>query len=140
MIRRALIEQIGLFDPRYFLYFEEVDFCFSAKKAGWEVVSYPDTTVVHIGGESAKSEGAVTQHGRQLEALQIESELLYFRKNHGFSMVVVDVLLSSIADFIGVVKLLLGRKTQRCARSFWLHTVLKWSLFIRTRLGTQPTR
>ena len=44
----------------------------------------PDTTVVHIGGESAKSDAAnLTASGRQIPALQIESELLYFRKHHG---------------------------------------------------------
>ncbi len=68
MIRRAVIDQVGLFDPRYFLYFEEVDFCRTAKGAGWKVLYCPDTDVVHIGGESAKSDGDLTKSGRQLSA------------------------------------------------------------------------
>ncbi|POZ99712.1 glycosyltransferase family 2 protein, partial [Pseudomonas sp. MWU12-2312b] len=55
LIRREVIDQVGLFDPRYFLYYEEVDHCKRVKQAGWKVVYYPHTTVVHIGGESAKS-------------------------------------------------------------------------------------
>lgn len=140
LIRRKVIDQIGLFDPRYFLYYEEIDHCFAAKKAGWEVVYYPDTTVVHIGGESAKSEGEITQSGRQLEALQIESQLLYFRKNHGLPAVWADVLLTSLADAIIVMKRLLKGKKIIGLNGAWQHTALVWSLFRRTRWGIQPTR
>ena len=83
LVRREVIDKVGLFNPRYFHYYEEVVHCLSAKRAGWDVVFYPDTTVIHLGGESAKSEGDITLSGRQIKALQIESELLYFRKNHG---------------------------------------------------------
>ena len=83
LIRREVIDQVGLFDPRYFLYYEEVDHCKRVKQAGWKVVYYPHTTVVHIGGESAKSVDQLNVDGRQIPTLQIESELLYFRKHHG---------------------------------------------------------
>lgn len=52
LIRRALIEQIGLLDERFFIWFEEVDFCKRAKNAQWEVWYTPDVSVVHHGGES----------------------------------------------------------------------------------------
>ncbi len=50
LIRKSVLDQVGLFDPRFFLYYEEVDFCRSAKRAGWLVTYFPDTSVVHIGG------------------------------------------------------------------------------------------
>ena len=53
LVRREVVDRIGLFDPRYFLYFEEVDHCRRVRQAGWRVVYYPDTQVLHIGGESA---------------------------------------------------------------------------------------
>ncbi len=53
LVRREVIEDIGLFDPRYFLYCEEVDHCRAVREAGWDVVYYPFTEVVHIGGQSA---------------------------------------------------------------------------------------
>lgn len=140
LVRKELIDQIGLFDPRYFLYFEEVDHCFAAKKAGWDVVFYPHTTVVHIGGESAKSEGVITPGGRQLEALQVESELLYFRKNLGLLALLASLLLTTLADAIGVTKRLLKRKRPVGFLDAWQHTRLVWSLWRRTRWATQPTR
>ncbi len=140
LIRKSVIEQIGLFDPRYFLYYEEVDHCFSAKKAGWQVVFYPHTTVVHIGGESAKSEGEITQSGRQLEVLQIESELLYFRKNCGITGVWLNVALTSLADIIILIKRILKLKFPLNIRASFGHIALVWSLFRRTHFGTKPTR
>ncbi|MGH6801855.1 MAG: glycosyltransferase family 2 protein [Methyloceanibacter sp.] len=140
LVRKEVIDQVGLFDPRYFLYYEEVDHCLAAKKAGWEVVFYPDTTVVHIGGESAKSESDITQSGRQIEALQIESELLYFRKNHGVVGVWMNVLLTTLGDAIIVLKRLLKRKSPVGFGAYAKHVALVWSLFGRTRWGTRPTR
>jgi GT2 family glycosyltransferase len=52
-IRRQLLEDTGLFDPGYFLYFEEADLCFRARKAGYRVVLIPGAGAEHI--ESAVS-------------------------------------------------------------------------------------
>ena len=140
LVRKAVIDQVGLFDPRYFLYFEEVDHCFAAKNAGWDVVFYPHTTVVHLGGESAKSDGAITASGRQLEALQIESELLYFRKNHGRGAVLSNVLLTVLANGINLIKRAMKRGVALDAVGAWRHSVLVCTTFARTRWATQPTR
>ena len=140
LVRRELVDAIGLFDPKYFLYFEEVDHCFAAKRAGWDVVFYPHTTVVHLGGESAKSSGEITQSGRQLSALQVESELLFFRKNHGLGGVLLDIGLSTVADALQVLKQLLKRADARSVAQGWRHFRLLMSLCVRTRLGARPTR
>jgi hypothetical protein len=140
LVRRELIEQVGLFDPRYFLYFEEVDHCFAAKRAGWDVVFYPYTTVVHLGGESAKSSGEITKNGRQISALQMESQLLFYRKNHGLGTVLLDVFLSITADFIVAIKSLAKPKSDWEVVSGLRHFNLLITLFIRTRAGSRPTR
>lgn len=140
LVRKAVIDQIGLFDPRYFLYYEEIDHCLAARKAGWEVIFFADTTVVHVGGESAKTTGKITAGGRQIEAMQIESELLYFRKNHGLSGVWAHVLLTFAADGIVLLKHLLRRKSSANPRPTTAHIALVWSLFRRTAWATRPTR
>ena len=140
LIKKEVVNQVGLFDPRYFLYYEEVDHCLATKRAGWQIHYFPDTTVVHIGGESAKSDGAITKSGRQLEALRIESELLYFRKNHGFLMALVDLMLITATDLINPVKRLFTGKRPIGFVDAIAHSFLAWTLFFRTRLGTNPTR
>ncbi len=140
LVRKELIDQIGLFDPRYFLYFEEVDHCFAAKKAGWDVVFYPHTTVIHLGGESAKSDGALTEGGKQLEALQMESELLYYRKNHGLGTALASVLLTWLADGLNLLKRVLKPGVPICAGATWRHMVAVLRIFAQTRWATRPTR
>lgn len=140
LIRREVINQVGLFDPRYFLYYEEVDHCLAAKKAGWEVHYFSGTTVVHIGGESAKSEGELTDSGRQISTLQIESELLYFRKNHGILGVVNAVVLSVAADVILSVKWLLKGRHPSGLAAYAKHAIQVLSVFLRTSWGSRPTR
>ena len=140
LVRKEVIDQIGLFDPRYFLYYEEIDHCFAAKNAGWQVTYFPYTTVVHLGGESAKTEGEITTTGRQIESLQIESELLYFKKNHGLVAIIGYVFLSTLADLIltakDIVKLRIFQK-----RFIYLgHLLLLWKSFYYTRMGMRPTR
>ena len=140
LVRRDLIDQVGLFDPRYFLYYEELDHCFAAKRAGWKVICFADTEVIHIGGESARSVSELTSGGRQIQVLQIESELLYFRKNHGVAAVLASLLLSTAADIILAAKHLLKGKGSAGLAAYWNHTAAVWRLFARTRAGTVPTR
>lgn len=84
MIRRETLEQIGLLDERYFLYFEEIDFCRRAKQAGWDVVFFPYARVVHWGGQSSlQSQGKISMQGKQLINIRIKSEYRYHRKFEG---------------------------------------------------------
>ncbi len=139
LIRREVVEQVGLFDPRYFLYFEEVDHCFAVKRAGWKVVFFPDVSVVHLGGESAKSDGPLTSGARQLESLQIESSLLYFRKNHGLAGLISFVVLDVLADVILSIRKLL-RRSGIPAGAAARRIGLTLRLLARTDAGTTPTR
>jgi N-acetylglucosaminyl-diphospho-decaprenol L-rhamnosyltransferase len=140
LIRKEVIDQVGLFDPRYFLYYEEVDHCFAARRAGWKVVYFPDTPVVHIGGESAKHEGEISSSSQQIESLQIESELLYFRKNHSLIGVLIYLLLSSLADFIQLLKDLIKVRPAKRVLFNLKHALFVWKMFFRTRLASKPTR
>ncbi|MBI1961587.1 MAG: glycosyltransferase family 2 protein [Parcubacteria group bacterium] len=51
-IRRSVIDQIGLLDDKYFIWFEEVDFCRRAKAVGFKVVYWPGTSIIHHAGQS----------------------------------------------------------------------------------------
>lgn len=53
-IRRDVLEKVGLFDTRYFLYYEDSDFCFRAKKAGFKIMFVPEAVVYHLNAQSTK--------------------------------------------------------------------------------------
>lgn len=50
MIRRAVVEQIGYLDERFFAYQEDADYCFRARQAGWLVYYVPTAQIIHFGG------------------------------------------------------------------------------------------
>lgn len=52
-IRRVVVDQIGLMNEQYFMYVEDMEWCASAHKAGWEVAVLPDIEVVHYHAASA---------------------------------------------------------------------------------------
>ena len=56
LLRRTMLEQIGLLDERFFLYFEEVDLCLRLWRTGWRAVFVADATVTHLGGECSKTD------------------------------------------------------------------------------------
>jgi GT2 family glycosyltransferase len=79
LIRRQVIEDIGMLDERYFMYYEEIDFCLQASKANWSRVYYPYVEIIHLIGQSSEKIGAITFYERY------RSMILYFRKNFGRS-------------------------------------------------------
>jgi N-acetylglucosaminyl-diphospho-decaprenol L-rhamnosyltransferase len=140
LVRRKVVEDVGLFDPRYFLYYEEVDHCRAVRQAGWSVIYYPHTQVVHIGGESAESVGPLTEIGRQLSSPQIESELLYFRKHYGVRGVAGAVFLSILSDVMRACNSLLRRLDLARARTAVHHTWTMLKLLVNTDLASRATR
>ncbi|WP_454021127.1 glycosyltransferase family 2 protein [Azospirillum sp. Marseille-Q6669] len=50
LIRRSLFEGLGGFDERFFVYFDDVDLCLRARRAGWEVVHFAGAEAYHRGG------------------------------------------------------------------------------------------
>ena len=54
MFEKKIIDKIGYFDERFFLYFEDTDFCFRAIKAGYKVIYYPLTKFFHYKSMSSK--------------------------------------------------------------------------------------
>ncbi len=50
LVRRAVVEQIGGMDEAFFMYSEEIDWCYRARKAGWAIWQEPAARVTHFGG------------------------------------------------------------------------------------------
>ena len=82
IVRTAVFEQVGLMDEKYFMYFEEVDFCRRAAAAGWKCWYMPESRVVHlVGAVSQISDNR--KHRRRRPPYWFESRRRYFVKNHG---------------------------------------------------------
>ena len=77
LIRRAVLAETGGFDERFFMYFEEADFCERVRGAGHRVRFLPETAFVHEGGLSA------AQSAERTFVAFRESTLLYHAAWHG---------------------------------------------------------
>ena len=76
LVRRADAETAGLFDERYFMYTEDVDFCAALRARGRKVLFAPDAQVVHLRGRS------VASMPRATEAAYRRSQLAFYAKHH----------------------------------------------------------
>ncbi len=82
LVRRSMLDQIGPMDDGFFLYYEEVDLCRRARRAGWQCWYVPQSRVMHISGQST----GVSSKGvkrRPMPAYWFESRRRYFVKHHG---------------------------------------------------------
>jgi GT2 family glycosyltransferase len=74
LLRRAALDDVGPFDPAFFLFSEETDWCRRAADRGWERIFTPAATCVHVGGAS---------HGGKLFRENVRGHLRYLCKHDG---------------------------------------------------------
>jgi len=83
LARRRALEELGLFDEGFFLYFEEVDLMHRAGRHGWETWFVPSARVVHDAGASTGLSGG-RELARRMPRYWFESRRRYFLKNRGW--------------------------------------------------------
>ncbi len=89
IVRRSVFEKVGLMDEGYFLYFEEVDFCWRVKREGWEVWYVPQSRVMHLEGAST----GIRVKARRRAKYWYDSRRRFFVKHYGvLGLVMADIL------------------------------------------------
>lgn len=106
LVRREVFERIGLFDERYFLYFEETDLCRRARENAFECWQVPSARVVHLVGQSTARPGAPPRRSQAWLA----SRRHYFRTHHGRLALLAADLIWSAAYASWRVRRVLQRK------------------------------
>ena len=102
MVKRRVVEELGGLDEKYFLYFEELDFCLKASRAGWQTWYVPQSRVMHVAGQST----GVTERGRTgpLPAYWFRSRSRFFAKNHGLPYAIATDVAAVAAYGLGGIK------------------------------------
>ncbi|MDX5402228.1 MAG: glycosyltransferase family 2 protein [Rhodobacterales bacterium] len=104
MIRRDVLDRVGIFDETFFLYYEETDLCHRAARAGFATVYVPESRVMHIGSVSTGMKS-----WNQVPEYWFDSRLHYFTKTHG----AVYAVLCSLAHVFGAGLQMLRRPAKR---------------------------
>ncbi len=82
-VRREAYEVVGGFDPNYFIYFEDQDWCRRFWKAGWRIVYHPKANFVHYHRRETAEGGFMGQMFNPLTRKQMKSAIYYYRKYRG---------------------------------------------------------
>jgi len=135
MIKRQVFERVGGFDPRYFMYVEDIDLCFAVKAAGFKNYYVGDACVIHHGGGSSKKRG-----GSGFSApLVRESYRMFFTKTRGpfyASLYRLSTFLISIVRVVLLGVLLLIPSARRDKDSLH-HSLAKWYKILRWSMGLE---
>jgi GT2 family glycosyltransferase len=75
LIRREAQAAVGLLDEGFFMYSEDEDWCYRAKRSGWRVLYYPESVVWHLKGHSTR------QYALRMVTARHYSYLRFHRKN-----------------------------------------------------------
>lgn len=110
MVSAALIEDIGLMDDGYFLYYEDVDYCRMARDRGWKIINNPAARVVHLRGGSSDVKKNIERKSR-LPRYYYASRTRYFAKHYGRAGLATANLLWLAGRSIAFVRECLGKKT-----------------------------
>lgn len=80
MLRRQMLEQIGLLDEGYFTYFEDMDLCKRAQQTNWQVWYVPESQVVHLEGASS---GIVRRVIKRRPTYWFQARRRFYLKHYG---------------------------------------------------------
>ena len=110
LVRRSVLEQLGGWDERFFLYGEDVDLSRRIRDAGWELLYVPEAAVRHAGGGSEPRENLLPVLAR--------ARLQYAGKYHGRAYVTVERTGIALGELTHAA---VGRRERRKGhlRAFW---------------------
>jgi N-acetylglucosaminyl-diphospho-decaprenol L-rhamnosyltransferase len=122
LVRRKLFEQLEGFDERFFMYFEDLDFAYRAKKAGWKSYFLSDAQAFHLGGGSSYQILAKRLY------FVLNSRVLYIAKHFGAPSAMKILLGSILVEFW----VRLGWSLARFSRPNISATIQSYCMFLKT--------
>jgi N-acetylglucosaminyl-diphospho-decaprenol L-rhamnosyltransferase len=106
ILRRSMLDQIGLLDEGMYTYFDDIDICMRARRVGWETWYVPQSRVVHIQGAST---GVGVREAKRIPAYWFEARRRFFLKHYGR----LHTALADVAFLCGCAAWRLRRRIQR---------------------------
>jgi N-acetylglucosaminyl-diphospho-decaprenol L-rhamnosyltransferase len=108
LLRNRMIDAIGLMDEGYFLYFEDTEYCWRARKAGWRILHVPEARAVHFRGGSAPVK-ALAQERKRLPAYYYASRTRFFHQAYGWAGLIAANALWNLGRGIAQMRRLAGK-------------------------------
>jgi len=138
MIRPEVFAAIGGLDENYFLYFEETDFCWRARRAGFSTWYVCESLVMHIGGQSTAA-SVLTDRPKRLPPCWFESRRRYFFVAFGVLGAMAIDMVAVVAQSLGSLKRTLQGRQDK-AIPHYLHDLVRFSVLRRRNRDIPPAR
>lgn len=122
LVRREVIDQVGVLDERFFMYAEETDWCYRMKQAGWKILFTPDAEIIHLGGQSSSQKLA------EMTLQLFGSILLFMKKHRGFLAHTLACFLVALFFILRVPYWLATGMLYKRQRSKSIQTAITYSL------------
>jgi len=106
LIKREVIEKVGLLDEDYFMYTEEQDYCYRARRAGWKIMYYPVESILHY---KEPNDNNRERNYRQYVYAR-RNLVLFIRKHFGFLQALMLAILFLVSN---IFKVILAKVTHR---------------------------
>lgn len=137
LIRGEVFERIGVLDDGYFMYFEDVEFCHRARKAGWDIVHSPEARVVHLrGGSSPVKER--TRQKKRLPKYFHESRARLFYQLYGWPGLTAANLMWWLGRLVSKTRQIMGRSDKTAIERQWLDIWTNWLHPLRPYTPPKP--
>jgi len=101
MVRREIISQVGLMDEQFYMYYDDVDWCYRIKRRGWKIYFIPLARIIHYGSQSARP------NMPKMRIQGYKSRHRFFRKNYG----ILSEQIVKQLDLLGLILKTLYRTT-----------------------------
>jgi len=119
LIRKRVFDDIGLMDDSFFMYYEDTEFCFRARRANWRIVNNPEARVVHLrGGSSNVKKNSKLR--KRLPKYYYESRTKYYYKCYGRSGLLLANIFWMMGRSIAFFRELIGNKKPHSCEMEWL--------------------
>jgi len=118
LVRREVVEAIGLLDESYYLYFDDVDYCRRAREAGFGVLYWPASRVVHLRGRSNPVKRLTIERKRR-PPYYYASRTRYFARYYGRLGLLVANLLWGVGRLVALLRETLGNKRPHVCEREW---------------------
>ena len=125
LVRQKMINEIGVMDDGFFMYFEDIELCRRAQKAGWEIVHSPEARVVHLRGGSSPVKKRTLERKR-LPRYYYASRTRYFYLAYGWFGLTRANILWSLGRCVSKCRETLGCRDSGVPEKQWLDIWTNW--------------
>lgn len=106
IVRKEAMKNVGLLDERFFMYAEDIDWCYRFKEAGWKVMYHPGLTIFHHKYQSGRKHGKHTDVGRQSTAMFYDTMMQFYEKHYAEKYPRIVTIAVKLG--LGIIKVLKG--------------------------------